>query len=791
MSSSHSPHLRHYPPQQPRSGSPLPPRTQPRQTNPLTDLIYSERTYLGELKLIDTQIAPLWMKQTRSAAPDFSEQLIHINYVYRANKHFYSRLVEVASDPGALRELGDVLMQWVDDMEQPYSEYLRHYIFDINDRHDILDTASIRLRLNTLSLNLSRKITLQSLFDAPLQRLEYYKCLYNRLFQSTKPGRPDHALLLRANNRIDKLILLTKLDHGHPTSESHDHKAAYGIHDRHEYNDNECADHQSNTKAGAGRKAFRETVIDFYKQSGVDGPIIDEDGQDLANIAPRSVKILKEVPSLNASSVSMIDTTQVEKQESTSKEKEKREETPANDKADLSSASVQMTYIQPPVHKMTLTRERHNDSDTDDDDKPLVPFSSSLARKVEGGQAQQQQQEETSPKREPSAEIQHSTQPQVVPLLAKPDNLPLATQESQQEEEKPVADPRKMASLRSVLAASVDSMAESSHSSSSFSSSSSGILHRSSTSTAQTEHDASDSVCAQEQHKTGPAHSEQRRPSATPSNASALAGLGSPPASPGEFANATKQVLYTHTRCFAFHWKDNTWYAAESPCSILVRLTNANRFCISLELISSGVLYLNAWITPDIGAQLQAESDMSLSVHVGAQRENYLIHFERRPDAVELENVMQYAIRETARMLEPERLQHQHQHQLPPPTELVDSEPSVEDVPQSLTRVMDAKCKLLAQQDASLWNNLGTVTLVVSAQRPSEKTHIAVQNSKKHTLISAIVLSRNVKRNGTKQLTLLLTSHQSSVIYMLTFKDEKTTDRVFHYLKVQNAENGW
>lgn len=81
-------------------------------------------------------------------------------------------------------------------MEQPYARYLERLIADINTRDDILDTASIRQRLNvkyisqsfnlfayimqqTVSLNLSRRITLEDLFDAPVKRLDYYKGLYH------------------------------------------------------------------------------------------------------------------------------------------------------------------------------------------------------------------------------------------------------------------------------------------------------------------------------------------------------------------------------------------------------------------------------------------------------------------------------------------------------------------------------------------------------------------------------------------------------------------------------------
>lgn len=52
--------------------------------------------------------------------------------------------------------------------------------------------------------------TLDSLFALPHLRLKYYKKLYSRLLKSTQPGRSDHRLLVRANEKLDQLVEKSK-----------------------------------------------------------------------------------------------------------------------------------------------------------------------------------------------------------------------------------------------------------------------------------------------------------------------------------------------------------------------------------------------------------------------------------------------------------------------------------------------------------------------------------------------------------------------------------------------------
>ncbi|EPB86588.1 hypothetical protein HMPREF1544_06662 [Mucor circinelloides 1006PhL] len=178
--------------------------------NPLTELIETEQAYMETLKMIDSQIAPIWMKQMTSAAPDFSELLKYIHDILKVNKRFCMKLTRIAANPQTISELGDALMQWVNDLEVPYANYCRSFIPNLNQRSDILRNPSIQQLLQNLSASVSYEINLESLFNAPIQQLKYYKGLYSRLLEGTDAGRADHKLLTSANKRIDTIMIMSR-----------------------------------------------------------------------------------------------------------------------------------------------------------------------------------------------------------------------------------------------------------------------------------------------------------------------------------------------------------------------------------------------------------------------------------------------------------------------------------------------------------------------------------------------------------------------------------------------------
>ncbi|KAI8149302.1 hypothetical protein BJV82DRAFT_573656 [Fennellomyces sp. T-0311] len=200
--------------------------------NPLTELIETEKSYMETLKIIDIQLAPLWTDQSAS---DFSELLANVREIIKVNKRFCAvntenlqkKLVKIAANPQTIKELGDVLMQWIEDMEVPYANFSRGHIPNLNQRQDIASHPGIQRLLKDLSTTASYEISLESLFNAPVQQLKYYKVLYSRLLESAEPGRADHKLLVKANRRIDTVMLMAQKSSGkstlavdHPSSSS-------------------------------------------------------------------------------------------------------------------------------------------------------------------------------------------------------------------------------------------------------------------------------------------------------------------------------------------------------------------------------------------------------------------------------------------------------------------------------------------------------------------------------------------------------------------------------------------
>ncbi|KAI9493603.1 hypothetical protein BDB00DRAFT_872274 [Zychaea mexicana] len=1157
------------------------PRQTTTQTNPLSDLIHTEKSYLETLRMIDSQIAPIWMKQTVSAAPDFSELLKNVHDILKVNKRFCTKLAKVASDPKAMKELGDVLMQWIEDMEAPYANFVRTSIPNLDQRSELINNLSISHLLENLSANFKCKITLETLFEAPLKRLHYYKALYHKLLQCTKPGRADHNLLLRANERIDTLINMSqnniaiskspsitslhdshrqqvrlkqqqreelkrmeeqiheplpsiKLDpnilasfidqvdcsqvrdffsrtsirfklqwkapdvqlimqdsfvmvpqHKNDTSTriraalttaelaicreldfgrqnyclmfppftvrqlsvravsldrelvgeyllqftingthhiimradsrevrnawvgasstapsastlkpiplvttvkqrvlqlqqemSQANDRGYSMASSALVKDDLDSEQASNKNSAdvyalysngsddkranvnddkeldelprARRDAFRDTIMDFYdgrffddsddddhkepplsaEKSYPDEPTMDSDGQDLANIQPRSVKILSKIPDPSENekwpAVEVPSVPPVPPIPSNASDSKQKKSNSSNNNSnivkdtDMGSAPVQMTYIKPEMHKMSLsssmTITQGDDDDDDEDNRPLAqtkPSSSSSS---------------SSTVKQPSVPIapRSSSQSTVLSRTPSPnppsDNILQHPQQQQCQHGGVNASNNGLQSVRSALAASVDSFAESTKSSPSEYS-----LARGSSSTAATERGSPSSI---EQAKpvisppprkgsmpesvvrneantsissnisvTQPQQQSQRStPVLLPRTSSArhvpppirttsirqqqyaqplasnstttsqhplnrgepnlaqsasmptprqrqkppqlpparldshkapstsLEDLASPPPSPGAFASATRQILYSHGRCEVFHWKDQRWYSAQESCSIHVRTTNANRSALSIQLLQSRQLYLNAWIVPTTVVEQQGESDVSVSLSMGDKKENYLIHFDRRADAVELTSVLQRVHFEATQLLggpaaaaaengngsmiransersvatlkttpslhsSPSMLHSVSLFDTPMPT---DARSYLEEMPQTLSALLQCRGKLYSQVDPTIWNSMGSVTLRLAQQMPSKKMHVCIENGK-HRLVSATVMSSNVKQVNPKRVSFLLTNEQSrsSMVYMVQFKDEKTTNKVLEYIKTKNEENGW
>ncbi|KAJ8521419.1 hypothetical protein ONZ45_g1852 [Pleurotus djamor] len=188
-----------------------------KKTNPLTDLIETEKTYVELLTGIIRKVAAAWSR-SNLPPPDLDTMFRSIEGVYKANRSLLLKLKEIGTNPSSPKALGDLLMRWIDDLETPYTTYCTKYRCGFDEWEPVRSNSrlpgviSIFSEANPPPLSAvsnpesSSVWTLDALFLLPKGRLKYYKKLYSRLLKSTTPGRSDHRLLLGAIEKLEKLL---------------------------------------------------------------------------------------------------------------------------------------------------------------------------------------------------------------------------------------------------------------------------------------------------------------------------------------------------------------------------------------------------------------------------------------------------------------------------------------------------------------------------------------------------------------------------------------------------------
>lgn len=138
--------------------------------------------------------------------------------------------------------------------------------------------------IQDLSSNHSYEITLESLFNAPVQQLKYYKVLYGvsfpselrvimtkysyenqRLLDSAEPGRADHKLLVRANKCIDTVMLMAQKNMGKSLTSPRSHSKALPVVTPIQTGISEMRlDNSDSELAEFERKLDRSEVVDLF-----------------------------------------------------------------------------------------------------------------------------------------------------------------------------------------------------------------------------------------------------------------------------------------------------------------------------------------------------------------------------------------------------------------------------------------------------------------------------------------------------------------------------------------------
>ncbi|KAF9460804.1 hypothetical protein BDZ94DRAFT_1168832 [Collybia nuda] len=189
-----------------------------KKTNPLNDLIDTEKVYVDQLTGIIRKVAAAWSR-SNLPPPDLDTMFRSIEGVYKANRGLHAKLKELGTNPSSLKALGDLLMRWIDDLKGPYTTYCTKYRCGFDTWNAVQSNPKLPNVLLTFSTSTPPPVsaiasnssyppswTLDDLFLLPKARLKYYKKLYGRLLKGSAPGRSDHRLLLGALDTLDALL---------------------------------------------------------------------------------------------------------------------------------------------------------------------------------------------------------------------------------------------------------------------------------------------------------------------------------------------------------------------------------------------------------------------------------------------------------------------------------------------------------------------------------------------------------------------------------------------------------
>ncbi|GAA5908151.1 hypothetical protein JCM6882_005956 [Rhodosporidiobolus microsporus] len=184
-----------------------------KRANPLEDLIATEQQYVEELGAVIKRVAAAWSR-TNFPPPELDSMFRAVEAVYRINKTLLGKLLAIGPSPSSPKALGDLLMRWIPDLEPAYSRYATTLQLDFDRFLPVQSNPNLAPILAQLPYPVSLPppqtgdegvVTLDALFALPVHRVKYYQKLYAKLLRSTQEGRSDHALLVAANEKLERL----------------------------------------------------------------------------------------------------------------------------------------------------------------------------------------------------------------------------------------------------------------------------------------------------------------------------------------------------------------------------------------------------------------------------------------------------------------------------------------------------------------------------------------------------------------------------------------------------------
>ncbi|CAG8472612.1 21924_t:CDS:10 [Racocetra persica] len=186
-------------------------------TSPLSILIETEEEYLSDLKCLLQRVTTSWNNEN-PPPKQLDSMFCLIDKVYRENRELFHKLNKIKHDSQFTQSFADVLMNWIDRMEKPYTNYCQGYIRGIESLPEIEGNITLQQTLNDISSEKNQPRTLESFFELPLKRIHYYKRFYSRQLRNSEPGSTDNMYFTNAIKRIDSLIETEKRAKDSPNS---------------------------------------------------------------------------------------------------------------------------------------------------------------------------------------------------------------------------------------------------------------------------------------------------------------------------------------------------------------------------------------------------------------------------------------------------------------------------------------------------------------------------------------------------------------------------------------------
>ncbi|KAG0028054.1 hypothetical protein BGZ81_005058 [Podila clonocystis] len=842
--------LRPIPPHLQRPPFEQPMLRHPTSTNPLQDLLDSEREYLNDLKILLQRVSAGWT-QDNFPPKEVDTMLQNIETIHLINRKLTKRLNEVEESPNPSQDMSKLLIWFIDDMEAPYSNYCRNHESHLDNWPEIINNTRLQNILTEIAAEQVQHVTLDSFLMKPIDRLHYYRRLYMRLLDSTERGNPDFDALEASFIRIDTILRLVTIDvpgtSRHPASPAlsgissmsalrnalpsppisgHDPKSPnFPPQQRRPDYPNSPALPPSPLSPGMGPNNGPQQPNSFAAMQDLERTLDTSQVLDLFTMQPKpcslSLALIERYEVIRGNFSFSISTDGGPEDRFDNGlvlllsdlllmcRLKTREEMDRNPEGNFSSLwlvfpplAVRHVFAnditqdaRDPTLELTIVgRVKARVHISEDDLKFRWIDEVNKAQHIDNSKAQQPQGlnrniTQTRPMVRPMSPLS-PTFSNVGPGPLSPgfQRLPPGPGSPGMMQHRPpmlamggrppmngmngMPSPGFRPGPGSPMGGPGGPMG--------------GPMGR----PGMTHHQSMNG----RGRPMNRAMSMRRANTMGPGRSGTIRGrvLGQ-----GD-VGAAKEVMFKTKPCDVFQWRDDIWepLVEEDDCYVELRVTTANRVAMAVETFESHQLVLNAWIVESTTFRRASETDVSVSMDMGASVQWFLVALNNTREADEFCHAFQRT---------KERAMYDPSLQRPTASPVLSRGDSLastviqqavkreKPVKQTLSSMYPpAECKLFLQGgDHGHWMSLGNARVEIKMEQPSGHVRLFVGlGAKKRVLDSVIVQCDCLELVGPKKLaiTLMNPAEKMSIIYMLQFKDELITTKIFEGLSLNENE---